>query len=141
MQDCGLTLNLHSEHPTPSVNPDITVFDAESRFPPTLLDLHLWFKGLGIVLEHCTIAITIRAIKSCGPNVVGSFSAHHSFLIMDNVVGEPFHLCKPVPKFLVGEEEHFFRATASSSDSAPQSKLAKKVEESRQNKYLCTAKC
>lgn len=95
MQEQGLVLNLHGESPPGG---DITVLNAEEAFLPTLFDLHRRFPKLRIILEHCTTAAAIEAVKSCGPTVAGTISAHHLFLIIDDWANDPFNYCKPVAK-------------------------------------------
>ena len=124
MEEVDMVLNLHGEVP-PSHSPDTTVLNAEESFLPTLLDLHAKFPKLRIVLEHCTSAAAISAVRQCGSNVVGTITAHHLFLNIDDVVGDPLNFCKPVAKLpsdrlallqaTLSGEEKFFLGT----DSAP----------------------
>lgn len=124
MEATDIVLNLHGEVP-PSHSPDTTVLNAEESFLPTLLDLHQRFPKLRIVLEHCTTAAALDAVRKCGPNVVGTITAHHLFLSIDDVVGDPLNFCKPVAKLpgdrlallkaALGGEVKFFLGT----DSAP----------------------
>lgn len=124
MEEVDMVLNLHGEVP-PSHSPDTTVLNAEESFLPTLLELHERFPKLRIVLEHCTSAAAINAVRSCGPNVVGTITAHHLFLSIDDVVGDPLNFCKPVAKLpsdrtallkaALSGEPKFFLGT----DSAP----------------------
>jgi dihydroorotase len=95
MEEEDLVLNLHGESPPAQ---DITVLNAEAAFLPTLLDLHRRFPKLRIVLEHCTTAAAVEAVKKCGPNVVGTITAHHLSLIVDDWAGDPINFCKPVAK-------------------------------------------
>src|SRR4051794_6909194 len=88
MEQCGMVLNLHGECPSEH-SKDITILNAESSFLPTLKSLHAKFPKvkseqtkkillnvlqLRIVLEHCTTAAAIAAVKECGPNVVGTIT-------------------------------------------------------------------
>lgn len=64
-------------------------------------------------------------MQSCGPNVAGTITAHHLFLIIDDVVNDPFNFCKPVAK-LPRDRLALINAAASGSpkfflgtDSAP----------------------
>lgn len=95
MEEYDLILNLHGEAPP---GEDITILNAEQAFLPTLLDLHRRFPKLRIVLEHCTTAAAIEAVKACGPTVAGTITAHHLFLIIDDWANDPFNYCKPVAK-------------------------------------------
>jgi dihydroorotase len=127
MQAHDLVLNLHGEVPsTPS--PDfliagsgdaVTVLNAETMFLPTLHKLHADFpgeqtvagteirlnnhadarrKGLRIVLEHCTTREALDAVRTCGPTVAGSITAHHLWMSVDDWCGDAFNFCKPVAK-------------------------------------------
>ena len=129
MEEEDLVLNLHGEAPPAK---DITVLNAEEAFLPTLLDLHQRFPKLRIVLEHCTTAAAIEAVKKCGPNVVGTITAHHLFLIVDDWAGDPINFCKPVAK-LPSDRVALLKAATSRSpkfflgtDSAPHPLRAKK---------------
>jgi dihydroorotase len=95
MQAEDMILNLHGESPP---GDDITVLNAEESFLPTLLDLHRRFPRLLIILEHCTTAAAIEAVKSCGTTVAGTITPHHLFLIVDDWAGDPINFCKPVAK-------------------------------------------
>ncbi|KAI0133614.1 dihydroorotase [Xylariales sp. AK1849] len=96
MEEEGLVLNLHGE--VPSDGKDITVMNAEASFLPTLRDLHSKFPKLRIVLEHCTTADAVAAVRSCGDTVVGTITAHHLSLLVDDWAGNAFCFCKPVAK-------------------------------------------
>ncbi|KAM0167319.1 hypothetical protein ACHAQE_000621 [Botrytis cinerea] len=131
MAEEGLVLNLHGECPSDHKK-DITILNAEASFLPTLLSLHRQFPTLKIVLEHCTTAAAIQTVKQCGPNVVGTITAHHLFLTIDQWADDAFHFCKPVAKLpsdrtalllaAVEDSEKFFLGT----DSAPHDIGAKK---------------
>ena len=129
MEEADMILNLHGESP-PGDN--ITVLNAEEAFLPTLLDLHKRFPKLRIILEHCTTAAAIRAVKACGPNVAGTITAHHLFLIIDDWANDAFNYCKPVAKLpsdrlaliktAASGDQNFFLGT----DSAPHLLSAKR---------------
>ena len=129
MERQDLVLNLHGECPS---GKNITVMNAEESFLPTLLDLHGRFPRLRIVLEHCTTAAAVRAVQSCGPTVVGTITAHHLFLIVDDWAGDSFNYCKPVAK--MPEDRRVLLQTAASgspkfflgTDSAPHPAIAKR---------------
>ncbi|KAF2099731.1 Dihydroorotase [Rhizodiscina lignyota] len=122
MEEEDMILNLHGESPS---GPDITVLNAEEAFLPTLLDLHKRFPNLRIILEHCTTAAAIEAVKECGDNVAATITAHHLYLTVDDWAGDAFCFCKPVAKLpkdkrailkiaVSGNPKFFF-----GSDSAP----------------------
>jgi dihydroorotase len=95
MERQDLILNIHGELPSTKESTDITVLNAEERFLPTLLSLHKKFPKLRIILEHCTTAAAVEAVKQCGNTVAATITAHHLFLTIDNVVADPFCFCKP----------------------------------------------
>lgn len=144
MEEVDMVLNLHGEVP-PSHSPDTTVLNAEENFLPTLLDLHKRFPRLRIVLEHCTTSSALAAVRECGPNVVGTITAHHLFLSIDDVVGDPLNFCKPVAKLpsdrlallgaATGGEKKFFLGT----DSAPHPLHAKRGGRDTEEMGRCAA--
>ncbi|EMC92103.1 hypothetical protein BAUCODRAFT_38128 [Baudoinia panamericana UAMH 10762] len=133
MERQNMVLNLHGELP-PSAGKDITVLNAEEAFLPTLLDLHRRFPKLRIILEHCTSAAAIEAVKSCGATVAATITAHHMFLIVDDWAGDPHSFCKPVAKLpsdrrallktVVSGDPKFFFGT----DSAPHPAETKRAD-------------
>lgn len=129
MQKYNLTLNLHGEAPSSTTT---TVLNAEKTFLPTLLSLHAHFPTLRIILEHCTTASAIAAVRSCGPTVAATITAHHLVLTIDDWCGDVFNFCKPVAKLpedrsallhavVSGQGKFFF-----GSDSAPHPIAAKR---------------
>jgi dihydroorotase len=84
------------------------------------------------VLEHCTTADAVAAVRSCGDTVVGTITAHHLSLLVDDWAGNVFCFCKPVAKTpadrrglleaAVNSNGKFFLGT----DSAPHDIKAKK---------------
>lgn len=139
METHDLILNLHGEVPasTPQNNHDLqtqnstTVLTAEQSFLPTLLSLHTRFPRLRIILEHCSTAAAIAAVRSCGPTVAGTITAHHLYLTVDSWAGDPFNYCKPVAKFPTDREALIKAATSGDpkfflgSDSAPHPRSGK----------------
>ncbi|OJJ45754.1 hypothetical protein ASPZODRAFT_133625 [Penicilliopsis zonata CBS 506.65] len=129
MERQDMILNIHGECPSTG---DVTVMSAEERFLPTLFELHERFPKLRIILEHCTTAAAVEAVKKCGPTVAGSITAHHLSLIVDNWAGDPFCFCKPVAKTPADRDE-LLRTAASGnpkfffgSDSAPHPAVSKR---------------
>lgn len=135
MEQEDIVLNLHGEappDPNASIDQKITVLNAEAAFLPTLLSLHERFPKLRIVLEHCTTAAAVEAVRKCGSNVVGTITAHHLFLTIDDWAGDPLNFCKPVAK-LPSDRVALLRAATDGSgkfffgsDSAPHLLSAKK---------------
>lgn len=86
MEEIGLTLNIHGEASSNCCD-NITVMNAENAFLPTLKELHQNFPKLKIVMEHVTTAEACEWIKSCDANVVGTITAHHLSLVVDDWAG------------------------------------------------------
>ena len=139
-----MILNLHGEVPstpshahssTTSSNPAITILNAEPAFLPTFKSLHAKFPNLRIILEHCSTAAALEAVRTCGPTVSGTITAHHLGLVIDDWAGDPFCFCKPVAKTpedrdallraVVGSQGRFFLGT----DSAPHDSRKKRGED------------
>ncbi|OAA62892.1 amidohydrolase 2 [Niveomyces insectorum RCEF 264] len=95
MDKHGLILNIHGEVLESLAPPDTTL---EEAFLPTLKSLHERFPGLRIVLEHCSTAAAVEAVKACGPTVGATITAHHLYLTTDDACCDPFAFCKPIPK-------------------------------------------
>ncbi|KAI1142624.1 amidohydrolase 2 [Hypoxylon sp. FL0543] len=122
MEQHGLVLNLHGEVLESLAPADKTL---EEAFLPTLKTLHERFPRLRIVLEHCTTAAAVEAVRACGPAVGATITAHHLYLTSDEANCDPFAFCKPIPKkptdrdtlirtVVSGDPKFFF-----GSDSAP----------------------
>lgn len=71
MEKHDLVLNLHGEVPDSA---DVNVMNAEEAFLPTLKRIHQAFPTLRIILEHCSTAAAVEAVRSCGPSVAGIIS-------------------------------------------------------------------
>lgn len=126
-----MVLNLHGECPSDH-SKNITILNGESKFLPTLKSLHAKFPKLKIVLEHCTTKEAVEAVKACGDNVVGTITAHHLYLTVDDWADDPFSYCKPVAKWPIDREALVEAALSGTgkfflgSDSAPHDLSAKK---------------
>ncbi|CAO2654468.1 Nn.00g112010.m01.CDS01 [Neocucurbitaria sp. VM-36] len=144
MEKQNMILNLHGEVPsTPPHAPAsstkdsnaITILNAEPAFLPTFKSLHARFPNLRIILEHCSTAAALDAVRACGPSVAGTITAHHLSLIIDDWAGDPFCFCKPVAKTpedrdallaaVVRGKGRFFLGT----DSAPHERSKKRGED------------
>jgi dihydroorotase len=142
MEAQNMILNLHGEVPsTPSSaphstsTPSITILNAEPAFLPTFKSLHARFPKLRIILEHCSTAAALDAVRACGPTVAGTITAHHLSLVIDDWAGDPFCFCKPVAKTpedrdaliqaVVRSQGRFFLGT----DSAPHERGKKRGED------------
>lgn len=128
LEEHDLVLNLHGESPA---SPTVTVLNAEETFLPTLLDLHARFPKLRIVLEHCTTAAAVAAVKQCGPTVAATITAHHLYLTIDQWADNPHCFCKPVAKLPSDRDALIAAATSGNpkfflgTDSAPHPRTAK----------------
>jgi len=82
MERQDILLNLHGEIPS-TPGSDVTVLNAEEKFLPTLLMLHKKFPRLRIILEHCTSAKAVEAVKSCGGSVAATITGNlHQSLVL-----------------------------------------------------------
>lgn len=128
MEEHDMVLNLHGESPSSETT---TILNAEESFLPTLLDLHRRFPGLRIVLEHCTTAAAVEAVKKCGETVAATITAHHLYLTIDQWADNPHCFCKPVAKLPSDRAALVDAATSGNpkfflgTDSAPHPKSAK----------------
>ncbi|KAK2070163.1 hypothetical protein P8C59_004682 [Phyllachora maydis] len=129
MEKHDLVLNLHGEVADLAGHGDIT---HEEAFLPTLQRLHQRFPKLRIVLEHCTTAAAVEAVRACGPNVSGTITAHHLYLTTADTC-DPHAFCKPIPK-KAADRDALCRAVVSGdpkfffgSDSAPHPLRSKQV--------------
>lgn len=131
MERQNMVLNLHGEVPGTASN-EITVLSAEEAFLPQLKNLHERFPKLRIILEHCTTAAAVEAVKACGPSVSATITAHHLSLIVDDWAGDPHCFCKPVAK-TPADRNALLRTAASGNpkfflgtDSAPHPAINKR---------------
>tara|TARA_R110002003_G_scaffold63_17_gene5944 strand:+ start:11247 stop:12035 length:789 start_codon:yes stop_codon:yes gene_type:complete len=144
MEKQNMILNLHGEVPSTPAHAHtsstkdstaITVLNAEPAFLPTFKSLHQRFPNLRIILEHCSTAAALDAVRACGPTVAGTITAHHLSLVIDDWAGDPFCFCKPVAKTpedrdallqaVVRSNGRFFLGT----DSAPHDRGKKRGED------------
>ncbi|KZT20740.1 Dihydroorotase [Neolentinus lepideus HHB14362 ss-1] len=98
MQEVGMVLNLHGEIPSDTFT-NTCVLNAEAKFLLHLIKLHRDFPKLRIVLEHATTRLAVETVKSLGPTVACTITAHHLALTVDDWAGQAFNYCKPVAKF------------------------------------------
>ncbi|KAM7203780.1 putative dihydroorotase [Rhypophila sp. PSN 637] len=131
MEEEGIVLNLHGEVPS-NASEGVTVMNAESKFLPVLKNLVDKYPRLKIVLEHCTTADAVETVRSFGENVVGTITAHHLSLLVDDWSANVNNYCKPSAKSpedrkallnaVIHSKGKFFLGT----DSAPHDISAKK---------------
>jgi dihydroorotase len=97
MEEEGLVLNLHGECPS-DASQNVTILNAESKFLPTLLDLHRRFPRLRIVLEHCTTEAAVDTVRECGDTVVGTITAHHLFITVEDWASDVVSAAVQLPR-------------------------------------------
>jgi dihydroorotase len=129
MEKHDMVLNIHGE--VPGIVPDGQTH--EEAFLPTLQNIHDSFPRLRIILEHCSTAAALDAVRACGPTVSATITAHHLYLTGDISNVDPLAFCKPIPKTpqdrdallraVVSGESKFFFGT----DSAPHPLASKNV--------------
>lgn len=133
MEEHGMPLLVHGEVTTPLVD----VFDREQVFIARhLVPLTQRFPRLRIVLEHITTRQAVEFVKSAGPNVAATITAHHLLYSRNAMFTgglRPHFYCLPVLK----REEHRWAliaaATSGSSkfflgtDSAPHARNKKEA--------------
>ncbi|GAA6061031.1 hypothetical protein JCM10212_004605 [Sporobolomyces blumeae] len=99
MEKEDMVLNLHGEVPSDVDGDGTCVLNAEERFIPHLREINRKFPNLRIVLEHCTTAAAIEAVKSLPANVVATITPHHLLLTIDAACSTSLGFCKPLAKF------------------------------------------
>ncbi|KWU46685.1 dihydroorotase [Rhodotorula sp. JG-1b] len=99
MEKEDMVLNLHGEVPSDVDGDGTCVLNAEERFLPHLREINRKFPKLRIVLEHCTTAAAVEAVKSLPPNVVATITPHHLALTIDGACSTSLGFCKPLAKF------------------------------------------
>ncbi|GAA6036571.1 hypothetical protein JCM8097_001231 [Rhodosporidiobolus ruineniae] len=99
MEKQDMVLNLHGEVPSDVDGDGTCVLNAEERFIPHLREINRKFPKLRIVLEHCTTAAAVEAVKSLPDNVVATITPHHLALTIDGACSSSLGFCKPLAKF------------------------------------------
>ncbi|GAA5831220.1 hypothetical protein JCM3766R1_002971 [Sporobolomyces carnicolor] len=99
MEKQDIVLNLHGEVPSDVDGDGTCVLNAEERFIPHLFEINRKFPKLRIVLEHCTTAAAVEAVKSLPSNVVATITPHHLHLTIDAACSTSLGFCKPLAKF------------------------------------------
>ncbi len=131
MQELGMPLLVHAE----VADPKVDIFDRERIHIETVLKPLLErFPDLKVVLEHATTAEAVEFVRSAGPKVAATITAHHLLLNRGALFAggiRPHHYCLPILKrehhrqALVAAatqaEPNFFLGT----DSAPHARSAK----------------
>jgi dihydroorotase len=98
MEKLGVPLLVHGEVTDPAVD----IFDREAVFIDTvLIPILRNFPALKVVLEHITTREGVDFVRSAGPNVAGTLTAHHLLLNRNAIFAggiRPHHYCLPVLK-------------------------------------------
>ena len=134
MEQEDIVLNLHGECPSKG---NVTIWNAESEFLPTLTKISKKFPKLRIILEHVTTAEAVETVKRLGHNVAATITAHHLHLIVDDWAGDPTNYCKPVAKTSADRTALLRAATSGNpkfffgSDSAPHPVASKKYDKDK----------
>jgi dihydroorotase len=131
MEKLGMPLLVHGE----VTDPAIDIFDREAVFIDTVLTPLLRdFPALKVVLEHITTQDGVAFVKSTGPNIAATITAHHLLLNRNAIFAggvRPHHYCLPVLKREVHRQALVAAATSGNpkfflgTDSAPHAKSAK----------------
>ena len=128
MQEVGMVLCLHGEHP------GSTSLSREADFLPQLVWAAERFPRLKIILEHVSSRAGVNAVLDLGSSVAGTITAHHLVLTLDDIIGgslAPHNFCKPVAKTADDRDALLEVATSGhpsfffGSDSAPHNRRAK----------------
>jgi dihydroorotase len=133
MERSGMPLLVHGE----VTDPEVDVFDREKRFIERVLEpLLARYPGLKIVFEHITTRDAADFVRSAGPNLAATITAHHLLYNRNAIFAggiRPHHYCLPVLK----REEHrlaLVRAATSGNqrfflgtDSAPHARTSKET--------------
>jgi dihydroorotase len=131
MAKIGMLLLIHGEVTDPTVD----IFDREKVFIETILKpIISKFPTLKVVMEHITTSDAVEFVKSSGPNLAATITAHH-LLYNRNAIFQggvcPHMYCLPILKR--EEHRHSLLSAATSgnpkffigTDSAPHSIEAK----------------
>ena len=97
MADIGLPLSLHGEVPT---NEMYSVTNTERHFVAgTLCPIVEQHPRLKVIMEHISTAEGVAIVLGLPDNVVGTITAHHLELTINDVVGQSHNYCKPVASY------------------------------------------
>ena len=125
MSEINLPLLVHGE----VTDKDIDIFDREKVFIERILrPIIKKFPSLKIVMEHITTKNAVDFVKSCGPNVAATITAHHLLYNRNELFKGgicPHYYCLPILKRELHRKALLEAATSGSSkfflgtDSAP----------------------
>ncbi|GAA3958991.1 dihydroorotase [Allohahella marinimesophila] len=98
MQDIGMPLLIHGE----VTDANIDIFDREQVFiERTLRPLCQRYPQLRVVLEHITTSDAVDFVRSAGPHVAATITAHHLHCNRNHMLAggiRPHYFCLPILK-------------------------------------------
>ncbi|MCL4189948.1 MAG: dihydroorotase [Rhodobacteraceae bacterium] len=125
MAEAGVPLCVHGE----VTDPEVDIFDREAVFLTRVLDpIRRATPGLRVVLEHVTTAEGLDYVRSGGPQIGGTITAHHLVINRNAILAggiRPHYYCLPVAKRESHRQALVAAATAAppcfflGTDSAP----------------------
>jgi len=116
MAQIGLPLCVHGE----VTDPEVDIFDREAVFIERVLDpIRQRIPGLKVIMEHITTADGVDYVRSGGPTIAGTITAHHLVINRNHLLAggiRPHYYCLPVAK----RESHrlALRVAATSGDAS-----------------------
>jgi len=116
MAEIGLPLCVHGE----VTDPEVDIFDREAAFIERVLDpIRRANPGLRVVMEHLTTSDGVDYVRTGGPDLAGTITAHHLVINRNHILAggiRPHYYCLPVAK----RERHRLAlvAAATSGDAA-----------------------
>jgi dihydroorotase len=131
MEKLGIPLLIHGE----VTDDNVDVFDREAVFIERYLaPLTARFPGLKIVLEHITTRLAVEFVKSTGPQLAATITAHHLLYNRNHMLTggmKPLYYCLPILKRREHQQALIEAATSGNpgfflgTDSAPHPRSAK----------------
>ncbi len=91
----GVVLCIHAEQP------GIFSMERELHYLRNVAEIATKHPSLKIVIEHATMADTLKFVEEGGPNMAATITVHHLYITLDDVVGDklnPHNFCKPIAK-------------------------------------------
>ncbi|MDA3956458.1 dihydroorotase [Oceanispirochaeta sp.] len=95
MEECGMVLSIHGEHP------EAPVLEREISYLKELEMIIRDYPRLRIVLEHLSCRESLRFIEEMPGHIAGTVTTHHLLYTLDDLLGgalKPHLFCKPVVK-------------------------------------------
>jgi len=95
MEECGMVLSIHGEHP------GAPVLEREISYLKELKMIIQDFPRLKIVLEHLSCRESLTFLEEMPDHIAGTVTTHHLLYTLDDLMGgalKPHLFCKPVVK-------------------------------------------